>query len=38
MQINMVEVVFPWLREMGTAEPVIQQLCVDNPQRFFEGE
>jgi len=31
-------VVFPWLMEMGVAEPVIRRLCVDNPRHFFEGE
>jgi phosphotriesterase-related protein len=36
--LYMKEIVFPWLREMGVAEPVIRQLCVDNPRHFFEGE
>jgi len=36
--LYMKNVVFPWLTDMGVTEPVIRQLCVDNPRRFFEGE
>ena len=31
------KVAFPQLREMGVSEEQINQLCVDNPRRFFEG-
>ncbi|MBN1664781.1 MAG: hypothetical protein JW943_14370 [Deltaproteobacteria bacterium] len=30
-------VVFPQLREMGVSEPIIQDLCVKGPKKFFEG-
>ena len=31
------KVVFPWLREMGVNEAVLNTLCVIGPRRFFEG-
>ena len=30
-------VIFPWLREMGISDNVIDKLCVNGPRRFFEG-
>ncbi len=30
------KVVFPWLREMGVDESVLNTLCVNGPKRFFE--
>jgi phosphotriesterase-related protein len=29
-------VVFPWLREMGVSEDIIDGLCVNGPRKFFE--
>jgi len=31
------KVIFPWLREMGVNDTVIDRLCIDGPRRFFEG-
>ena len=31
------KVVFPWLREMGVTDTVIDRLCVAGPRQFFEG-
>jgi phosphotriesterase-related protein len=30
------KVVFPWLREMGVDESVLNTLCINGPKRFFE--
>ena len=30
------KVVFPWLREMGVDDTVIETLCVTGPRKFFE--
>lgn len=35
--LYMKKVVFPWLREMGVPEGVVERLCVEGPRRFFEG-
>jgi len=32
------KVVFPWLKEMGVPQKVIDQLCIDGPRNFFEGK
>jgi len=32
------KVVFPWLKEMGVSESVINRLCIDGPRNFFEGK
>lgn len=32
------KVVFPWLKEMGVKDAVIDRLCVEGPRNFFEGK
>ncbi len=31
------KVVFPWLKEMGVEDTVINTLCIEGPRKFFEG-
>ena len=31
------KVIFPWLREMGVDNTVVETLCVNGPRKFFEG-
>lgn len=31
-------VVFPWLREMGVSETIINNLLIEGPRNFFEGK
>ncbi len=32
------KVVFPWLKEMGVADEIINQLCITGPRNFLEGK
>ncbi len=31
------KVIFPWLKEMGVDDTIIDSLCVNGPKRFFQG-